>query len=237
VNEVNEATNLAGTLERRRQRRTRHRLASWGAFLLVGLLLGTVYATGFAEVGGETGAESEAAAFNNDPAGGEEASDLAGLISVPGGEDLAYDWFGHWGRVESKVMFELDLTSLAAGDAFYSEVVLANEPSGFSALQLQLRVAKAAGTSCSVSDLSGTAASNYRVMSFDTADAQVTFAGLAGATGGLPGGARYCIGVVDYAGPPRSGRDTGGTFIRKAERGRKFSGAYPRFVASLNRIS
>lgn len=233
---MNEATNLAVALERRRHSRARRRLAFWGAFLLVGLLLGTVYATGFAEVGGESGSLNEAASFGNEPAGGEEAPELANLISVPGGENLTYDWYGHWGRVESKVMYELNLTSFTAADAFYSEVMLANEPSGFSALQLQIRVAKASGGSCAVSDLEGTAASNYRVMTFDSADAQVTFAGMGGATTGLPGGARYCIGVVDYAGPPPSGRDTEGTFIRKAGWGGGFSGAYPRFVASLNRM-
>jgi hypothetical protein len=218
-------------LAERRRARSRRRLGLWGAFLLVGLLLGAVYATGFAEVGGKSGTLSEPAAFGGSPAANEDGSELSNLIAVPGGESLTYDWAGRWGSVESQVMYEMDLTSFEAGNLFYAEVMLANVPSGFSSLQLQLRMASAAGSSCAVSDLEAAAASDYRVMTFDTADSQVTFAGMGGATTGLAGNAVYCIGVVDY---PGSGKDTGGTFIRKKEKGGSFTGAYPRFVASLN---
>lgn len=220
-------------LEERRRTRARNRLIGWGAFLLLGALLGAVYATGFATTEGETAAEAAAAANNNSPAAKQDSSELAGQLSTVTA-NLNYSWSGRWGNVASAVMYEVDLSSFSESEKFFSEVVLTNTPEGFSDLQLQLRIAEAAGASCATSDLTGTASTNDRVMIFDTADAQVTFSGLAGATTGLLGGSKYCIGIVEYSG---SGKDTGGTFIRKAKAGAEFEGAYPSFVATLNRMT
>lgn len=231
---VPERTDLSA-LEDQRRKRTRRRLTAWGALLALGLILGVIYATGFATTGGTEGSTGPAAANTNDPAANQDSSALAGQITAP--NDLTFNWSGRWGTIDTAVMYEVDLTPFGAGEKFFSEVLLTNTPSGFSDLQLQVRIAEAAGASCANSDLTGTAMpANGRVMIFDTDDAQVTFSGMGGATTGLPGGAIYCIGVVDYGPNPASGKDTGGTFIRKSQAGGAFGGDYPEFVGTLNRM-
>ena len=235
-------------VEQRRRRRTRRRLGVWGAFLLVGLLLGTIYATGFATTGGRTDALGSrvATANNNTPGGNRDTSALATLIRSNGA--LTYTWTGRWGSVGSFVMYEADLTSFDdPGDLFFAEVLLTDpQPSGFSDLQLQFRLAPDTADTiagCATTDLNDTYSrpDNYRVMIFDAEDAQVTFSTLDGADPGtgLPGGAKYCIGVFAYTDPPSSGKDTGGTFIRKSTTGGTFSDGddYPTFVGTLNRMA
>lgn len=232
----------AQALAERRRKRTRRRLAAWGAFLLLGLMLGAIYATGFATIGGAVGEATDPETNKSEPALNEDGAELAEQIE-PVTANLSYEWAGRWGSIASAAMYEIDLTEFEAAESFFSEVVLLDPPSGFSDLQLQLRIAKLAAPateSCAangVTALEGTAESNYRVMVFDTDDAQVTFSGMAGGTEGLDGEAEYCIGIVDYAGPPAAGKDEGGTFIRKAKAGPDASEVEePTFVGTLNRM-
>lgn len=228
-------------LEERRRQRGRRRLAAWGAFLLLGLLLGAVYATGFATTGG-SGSAAEATPLTGKPGDNEDSAELQSLITSTG--SLSWSWVGRWGSVATKAMYELDLSGKLASENFYAEVVLSNTPTKFSDLQLQLRIAEpAAGKTCteaeSITKLEEAGAEDRRVMIFDTADAQVTFSGMGGATTGLPGGAEYCIGIVNYpaeGGSLAAGKDESGTFIRKSEAGATFSGVLPAFIGTLNRM-
>jgi hypothetical protein len=224
----------ASALEERRRRRARRRFAAWGAFLLLGLALGAVYATGFATTGGTTGSTANASANTNTPAGNEDTNALNPLVSSGG--DLSWSWAGRWGSVASKAMYTADLDTLSASNNYYVGVYLTNSPSGFSDLQLQLRIADVGtGGTCNAAAIDGVSdTDDYRVMLFDSQDAEVTFSGMNGATSGLPGGSTYCIGISNYA---NSGKDTGGTFIRKSATGGTFSGTYPTFIATLNRMS
>jgi hypothetical protein len=247
-------------LEERRRQRTRRRLGAWGAFLLLGLLIGAVYATGFATIGAGTPSESTPESLAGEPQATQaENSALKNSIN-PVTTELTYSWLGRWGSIETAVMYELDLEGtdpvdeeeFTASDKFYSEVVLLNEPTGFSDLQLQLRIAKLAEPSSESCALNGEAAlksavapngggvvANQRVMHFDTSDAQVLFKGIndsSGAATGLPGAAEYCVGLVNYTGPPEAGKDELGTFIRKNKTGPEFDGEEPEFVVTLNRM-
>lgn len=224
-------TQIAALSEERRRRRRRLRLAIWAGFLVVGLLFGVVWATGFATTEATTGSESKAAAVLSEAGEKQDAAALAGKISHK--EDLTWSWSGRWGSIATATMYEIDLSSFASSEKFFSEVVLTNEPTLFSDLQLQLRIAKPEKTSCEAKDLEKTESSNDRAMVFDAADAQVTFSGMKGETTGLPGESKYCIGIFNYSG---SGKDTGGTFIRKSEAGSEFKGTYPAFVATVDRM-
>lgn len=235
-------------LAERRRRRGPRRLAVWGAFLLFGLLLGTIYATGFAETTGKNGTLATPANVNGSPATNENSAELKEELTTVTPE-LSYNWAGRWGSITTAVMYQADLSLFTSDEKFFSEVVLTNPPTDFSDLQLQLRIAKIEGTKTCSADgviaLESTTAGggalaenkNKRVMVFDAADAQVTFSGIDGAVGGLLGGSKYCIGIVNYTGPPAAGKDTGGTFIRKSTAGSGFSGTRPSFVATLNRMS
>lgn len=237
------ATALA--LEERRRQRTRRRLGAWGAFLLLGLLIGAVYATGFAETKGKDGILANPANVNGKAAANENGAELKEELTTVTTE-LKYNWAGRWGSIDTAVMYQADLGLFTTGEKFFSEVVLTNTPTEFSDLQLQLRIAKIAKTeTCAVAGGAalesaaaggGNVASNKRVMVFDTADAQVTFSGMEGTFEGLLGGSKYCIGIVNYTGPPAAGKDTGGTFIRKSAAGSSYSGIYPSFIATLNRM-
>ena len=227
----------AQALEEQRRKRGRRRLATWGAFLLLGLLFGAIYATGFATSGGTSPSPAVATPNNNEPAVNADTSALAGLIRSS--NDLTYNWTGRWGEISSAVLYEVDLSSYRTTDLFFVEVVLTNVPAGFSDLQIQYRLAahRADGTDgCATTDLNDTnsVSSNYRVMIFDAEDAQVTFSGL----DGLPGADKYCIGVFDYSSPaPGSGKDEAGTFIRKSVAGSDILGIVePEFVGTLNRM-
>ena len=221
-------------MERGRRRRFRRRLAGFATVLLLGLSLGTIYATGFATTGGETGTTGNASPINDAPGDKLDTSGLNGLITNPT-PDLTWNWSGRNGSVNSAVMYEANLTGEPGGNNYFVGVYLTNSPVGFSDLQLQVRIAAEGGdNACTISDLTDTATSNYRVFVMDTNDAQVTFSGMGGATTGLPGSERYCIGVVDYTG---AGKDPAGTFIRRISSSTDFPpGIYPTFVAALNRM-
>jgi len=223
-------------VEQRRRRRTRRRLGLWGAFLLVGLLLGTIYATGFATTGGTNSVPEPADPLTNTRADNEDRSGLDGLVTQPTA-NLTYNWFGRWGDIDSAVLYELDLSDETGN--FFAEVLLTDpQPAGFSDLQMQFRIADDdGGDGCDTTDLNDTNSDplDYRVMVFEQDDAQVTFSGLLGGTGGLPVGDRYCIGVFDYTGPPDSGKDTGGTFLRRSSAS-AVPNPYPTFIGTLNRM-
>jgi hypothetical protein len=225
----------AQALAERRRRRARRRFAAWGAFLLLGLLLGAIYATGFATTGGG-GSGVVPTAVTGEAGENEDEAELKGLLTSSG--SLTWSWLGRWGSVATKAMYEIDLSGKEAGEKFFAEVVLNNTPTKFSDLQLQFRIAKpAVGKTCTEAEslalLAAAGAEDRRVMVFDAVDAQVTFSGMEGATTGLPGASDYCIGIVDYSG---AGKDTGGTFIRKSEPGATFTGEYPTFIGTLNRM-
>lgn len=222
----------AGLAERRR-RRSRRRLAALAAFLLLGLALGNVYAAGFATIGGATGTADKASLIHLDPGNKQDTSGLNGLITPSG--DLSWSWQGQWGSVASQAMYTVDLDTEAAEDDFFVGVFLTNVPTGFSDLQLQMRIADVgAEGACGGAVMDAVVNENdHRIFTFDAVDAQVTFSGMNGAETGLPGASTYCVGVSDYEG---SGQDEEGTFIRKASKGGTFSGVYPTFVATLNRM-
>ena len=217
----------------RRRRRTRRRLLALGSFLLLGLALGNVWATGFAVVGGATGTADPAAPYYFDPGNKQDRSGLNGLLTSGG--DLTWNWQGQWGSVSSKAMYTADLNTLSAGGKYYVGVYLTNVPTGFSDLQLQLRIADVGpGGACSGTVMDAvTETKDFRIFTFDAVDAQVTFSGMAGAVTGLPGASTYCVGIANYSG---SGQDPAGTYIRKSSSGPSFSGIHPTFVAALNQM-
>lgn len=223
----------AARLANRRRQRSRRRLFGLGAFLLLGLALGNIYATGFATSGGATGATGEASPNYLDPGNKQDTSGLNGLITSSG--DLSWSWQGQWGSVASQAMYTVDLDTEPAEDDFFVGVYLTNVPTGFSDLQLQMRIAEVGeGGTCSGTVMDEVANENdFRVFVFDAADAQVTFSGMNGVETGLPGKTTYCVGISNYEG---SGKDESGTFIRKASKGGKFNGIYPTFVSTLNRM-
>jgi hypothetical protein len=223
----------AALLRRRRQDRQRRRAFALGAFLLLGLALGTIWASGFATTGGATGTASKAETLFADPGNKQDTSGLNGLITSGG--NLVFNWTGQIGTVSSLSMDTADLDTLSAANNYFVGVYLTNVPSGFSALQLQIRIADVgAGGTCTGATMEAASNKNdYRIFTFETADAQVTFSGMNGATTGLPGGKTYCIGVANYSG---SGQDTEGTFIRKSTKGPNFTGVYPTFIAALNQM-
>lgn len=216
----------------RRRRRARRRLVALASFLLVGLALGNVWATGFATTGG-AGTAAEATPIYFDPGNKQDTSGLNAHIRSNG--DLTWHWQGQWGNVDSLAMYTVDLDDFAVGEKFFVGVFLTNIPTGFADLQLQLRIKDAGNdVACTPTDMDGVSNTNdYRVFTFETTDAQVTFAGMNGATGGLPGGRTYCVGIANYDG---SGQDSAGTFIRRSSSGPSFSGQYPTFIASLNQM-
>lgn len=209
------------------------RWRAWAAFVALGAMLGSAYATGFATTGGAEGAAGSGLGGLTGPGAGEDAALLADKIDS--GSDLRWNWIGTEGSVESTVMYTVDLDTLPASGRYFTSVMLVNEPSGFSDLQLQFRLAEVgAGGTCTTGALSAAGGADSRVMAFESADAQVTFSGLSGGNGGLPGGTTYCVGIVDYAG---AGSDPGGTFIRRDSSGASFTGTLPRFVSTLEPAS
>lgn len=240
-------------LAERRRRRGRRRLAVWGAFLLFGLLLGTIYATGFTTITGSGITGATATPLTADPGATQTALLTPNIVRHE--TNLAWTWTGRWGSIATADMYELNLTGndpvdkneFEASDKFYSEIVLVKPPAGFSDLQIQFRIAKLVNPlteTCAVAGagkaaLESTASANKRVMYFDTADTQVTFSSIDGAaeTVGLPGGARYCVGLVHYTTVPEAGKDEAGTFIRKPTASVSDVPTYPEFVVTLNRKS
>lgn len=225
------ATYAAQFFAFRRRQRTRRRLLALGSFLLLGLALGNVWATGFAVVGGTTGTAYDAAPYYFDPGNKQDRSGLNGLLTSGG--DLTFNWEGSWGYVDSLAMYTADLDTLSPSDNYFIGVYLTNTPSGFSDLQLQLRIKDDGNDgTCTATDIKDVAdTDDYRVFTFDAADSQVTFSGMNGASTGLPGGTTYCVGVDNYTG---SGQDPAGTFIRRSRTGPTFTGIEPTFVAAVN---
>lgn len=226
------AEGIAARFVERRRRLRRRRLVALAAFLLLGLALGNVWAGGFATTGGADGTPGEASIVYRDPGNQQDTSGLNGLIDSSG--PLTWNWQGQWGHVSGQAMYTVDLDDEPAGDGFFVGVFLTNVPSGFSDLQLQLRIADAGkGGTCNAAVMDAVAdPEDFRIFTFEAADAQVTFSGMNGAEAGLPGGKTYCVGVSNY---PGSGQDAEGTFIRKASKGANFTGIRPTFVATLNR--
>lgn len=221
----------AARLAQRRRRRQRRRLCALAAFLALGLSLGTIWASGFATTGGTTGIASTSPFIYANPGNKQDTSGLNGLITSGG--ELSWSFQGQWGKVASLVMYTADLDTLSGN--YYVGVYLTNTPTGFSDLQLQLRIANVgSGGSCTTAALEATPSSNYRIFTFDAVDAQVTFSGMGGLTTGLAGGNTYCVGIIDYSG---SGQDSAGTFIRKSNSGPTFTGVYPTFIAALNEMA
>lgn len=222
-----DAQAYAEQLRRDRQRRLRWRLAFLAGFLILGLSLGTIWATGFASTGGTTGTTGPSPPLTSTPGDAQDTSGLNALLTSSG--NLTYNFNGRNGSVVGQVMYTVDLTGEPGGNNYFTGVFLTNSPIGFSDLQLEVRIAvDGANNTCEVADLTGTATSNYRVFVMDTNDAQVTFSGMGGATTGLPGAERYCIGVVSGGGDPN------GTMIRKVTS--NTNPTYPTFVASLNQM-
>lgn len=228
----NPAAAYAARLAQRRRQRNRRRLCALAAFLALGLSLGTIWASGFATTGSTTGTASTSPFIYANPGNKQDTSGLNGLLSSGG--DLTWNWQGQWGSVSSKAMYTADLDTLSAGGKYYVGVYLTNVPTGFSDLQLQLRIADVGtGGTCNAAAIEAVGTtSDYRIFTFDAVDAQVTFSGMGGATG-LPGGKTYCVGIDNYSG---SGQDPAGTYIRKSSSGPSFSGIHPTFVAALNQM-
>lgn len=215
-------------LAERRRQKSRRRAALWGAFLLLGLALGTIYATGFAETGGTNATPTDPTANTNSP--GDDEDDSALDLGQPNA-NITYNWAGRWGSVSNAALYEADLTGIT-GDYFIG-VYLTNQPGGFSDLQLQFRIADVGlGGTCDGTAIdNATDTDDHRVMIFDNNDAQITFSGMNGAPGGLPGNTIYCVGVANYTG---NGKDTGGTFIRRSNPN-AVPTPTPTFVGTLNR--
>jgi hypothetical protein len=199
----------------------------------LGAILGSAYATGFAASRDANGAAGGELGGVLDPGADETGALLADKISS--GSDIRWRWIGSEGSVESAVVYTVDLDSLSPSGRYFTSAMLVNEPSGFSDLQLQFRIAEVGeGGACSTDALRAAAGADSRVMTFDSADAQVTFSGTHGENGGLPGGTTYCVGIVDYAG---AGSDPEGTFIRRDNSSASFTGTLPRFVSTLESAS
>lgn len=217
---------------RKRRQRLRWRIGLLLALLALGSSLGTIWASGFATTTGATGTATKASAIFANPGNRQDTSGLNGLIALGG--SLAWSWEGQFGKVASLSMYKVDLDTLSEG-RYWTGVYLTNIPTGFSSLQLQMRIANVGkGGTCSATVIEKVAnESNYRVFTFEASDAQVVFAGMGGAESGLLPGTTYCIGIANYTG---SGQDTKGTFIRKSTKGSTFTGTYPTFIAALNRM-
>jgi hypothetical protein len=209
------------------------RWRAWAAFVIVGALLGSAHATGFATTGGGNGTTGGDPHGLLAPSDDESAAVLAERVSP--GSDIRWNWVGREGSVESTVMYTVDLDTLPPTDRYFTSVALVNAPSGFTELQLEFRLAEAGtGGSCTTDALGGSGGADSRVMTFDSADAQVTFSVLVGGNRGLPGGTTYCVGINDYAG---AGSDPGGTYIRRESAGPNFTGTLPHFVSTLERAT
>lgn len=202
------------------------------SLLIVVYALGTVWAAASATTGGVAGIPQASALISGQAGNSQDTTVLANRVESNG--DLTWSWPGQWGSVAGKAMYRVDLNDEPVAGRYFLGVYLIQPASGFASLQLQLRIADVgpggtcdAGVIEAVSDLR-----DSRVMVLDTADAQVTFAGMNGSEDGLAGGTTYCVGVADYAG---AGMDPAGTFIRRAGAGPSFEGSYPHFVAALNR--
>lgn len=204
------------------------------AILLLAFALGTVWAAAYSTAGGVAGIPQASALIFGEPGASQETAVLANRVESRG--NLTWNWLGRWGSIASQAMYRVDLDSEPAGGRYFLGVYLIRPAHGFANLQLQLRIAEVGpGGTCDAAAIEAESdPRDDRVMVFGTADAQVTFAGMNGGEGGLPGGTTYCVGVADYAG---AGMDPAGTFIRKTSAGAGFDGAYPHFVAALNRAN
>jgi hypothetical protein len=195
--------------------------------------IGTVWAAASATTGGLAGIPEATPVIASQPAVDEDTALLANDVQSSG--PLTWSWSGDWGSIDSQAMYKVDLDEEPAADRYFLGVYLIRAASGFASLQLQLRIAAVGpGGTCDAGVIEAASdPDNARVMVLDRADAQVTFAGVDGGQEGLPGATTYCVGVADYEG---AGIDPAGTFIRSAGNG-SFAGAYPHFVAALNRAS
>jgi hypothetical protein len=213
---LNEGTLPEGTNVWRRRRRT----MAWALFGLIGLLMGVIWAVGFATstavIDGTI--EENAAKVFGTPPGAAPTSEYDGLIAAD--TPLTIGFKGTWGKIPSDTpMFNVDLTGQSAG-TFFTTVYLTNNPTGWSALQIEFRQVNLACSATTASDWASPDATS--VMVVETEDAYATFNSLA------PGG-DYCIGV--QATPKAD--DPNGTFMRRPSAAT--NPVAPEFAATLNR--
>jgi hypothetical protein len=190
--------------------------------------MGVVWATGFASVTSQAGAGSTGSSALAHSGGVNSASDLNTLVT---GRGTPFDvtWNGLWGATADTNFFTVDLGS-ATGN-YNVAMLLTNggdmANAGWTSLQLKVGyVAKAAGSTCDDTDMSG-ALSSPHVMTFDTADTGAYWNGVAG-------GSVYCIGMKAWTPPSSDGftPDPTDTFIRRATT--SDPSHYPEFMATVD---
>jgi hypothetical protein len=207
--------------------KTRRRMAAWLAFGAVGLATGAVWATGFASSTGVSNAMTDSAALTK-TAPVDDPSHFAGVTTDV--SPLTIDWDGRWGAVSNDtVLFQVDLTDAKFDPAFDYNIatLLANRAgnalTGWSSLQLEVRLNEAAGASCVTGDLAGADPLDIEVLRLDDQDAGVYWNALAG-------GQVYCIGVVQS-----DGDDVAGTFLRAADETEPTG--QPMFITTVDRTA
>ena len=197
-----------------RRRRRGNRLAAWLVFGLLGLMMGVVWAAGFASSSATVNTAADADPVFGTASSAAPSSEYSGLVAE--NTALTIDLDGNWGRIAADTpMFDVDLTGVTG--TFFIDVVLANTPDGWSALQLEF--VQFNSTCGAVADWSAPDATS--VMVVETVDSYATFSG-------LPGGGSACIGIEATA----KANDQSGTFIRSAPGATPTA---PEFVAILNR--
>jgi len=210
-----ELASIGRDAEANTRRLKRRRTRTWLVFGLVGLMMGAVWAVGIASSSGAIGSSTAAAEVFGAAPGAEPTSGYAGLVTAE--TALTIGFSGSWGVVAADTgMFEVDLTLETAG-TFFLGVFLDNNPTGWTALQLDF---VQVNTACAAVDFS-TPIDNS-VMVIETEDAWAEFPSLAF-------GNTYCIGIA--AATPKA-NDSAGTYIRRPGGG---SPTAPNFVAVLNR--
>ena len=200
----------------------RRRTMTWLAFGLVGMLMGVIWAVGYATsnaVVDTAGATAAPAVFGTPPADS-PTSEYDGLITS--NTPLTIGFVGTWGKIDANTpMFDVDLTAQTSG-TYFVDVLLTNNPGGWSVLQLEFLRLDLACSAATAVDWASPAASS--VMVIENEDAYATFSGLAAAS-------EHCIGVQATL----KANDPAGTFIRRPSP--TSSPTAPSFAATLNRSS
>jgi hypothetical protein len=207
--------------------RTRRRLAAWATFGAVGLATGAVWATGFADSTAVSNPMTDSSALTK-TAPVPDPSHFQGVTTDVA--PLTIDWDGRWGAIGADtVLFQVDLTDARFDATFDYNIatLLANRAgtalTGWSSLQLEVRLNEAAGANCVAGDLAGADAADVEVLRLDDQDAGVYW-------NTLPGGEVYCIGVAQS-----DGDDVAGTFLRAADETEP--SGQPMFITTVDRTA
>jgi hypothetical protein len=199
---TSELASIAMDAEAGTRRLRRRRARTWLVFGLVGLMMGAVWAVGIASSTATVDTDGAAAAtqvFGTAP-GASSTSQYAGLVTE--NTALTIGFTGKWGKVGADTpMFDVDLTDETG--TFFLAVNLNNNPTGWSALQLEFRQVNKACADAVALDWASPAVSS--VMVIETEDAEAVFPTLAA-------GADYCIGIEAIT--PKA-NDATGTYIRR----------------------